>query len=153
VRRSDFEDLKRFELLTQLDDTDREILAQELSVRELEPGTRLFEQGDAADSLLLLVEGSVRVSRRDGAEHADLVRGACLGGLSLAGETQRETSADTTQRTRLFVLSRQAFERLVVAEPRTACRLLQALLRDHVAVLYEAALALGADTASTHTGD
>lgn len=145
MRKSDFRDLKRFALLAELDDTDREVLAQELVVRELDEGARLFERGDPADSLLLVMEGSVRVRRGTSGDFADLPAGSCIGALSLAGEGLRETLADTTERTRLFELSRQGFERLVVTEPRTACRLLQAILRDQVAVTYEAAVALGAD--------
>ena len=147
MRKSDFRDLKRFALFAELDDTDREVLAQELIVRELDEGARLFERGDPADSLLLVMEGNVRVRRETGGEWADLAAGSCIGALSLVGGGLRETHADTTERTRLFELSRQAFERLVVTESRTACRLLQVILRDQVAVIYEAAVALGADGA------
>ena len=145
MRRSDFRDLKRFALLADLDDTDREVLAQELVVRELEMGARLFDRGDTSESLLLVMEGCVRVRSGSIGEFTDLTAGACIGALSLTGEGLRETRADTTERTRLFELSRQGFEHLVVTEPRTACRLLQVVLRDQVAILYEAAVALGAE--------
>ena len=153
MRRSDFRDLKRFALLAELDETDREILAQELTVREPASGTRLFEQGDPSDSLLLVMEGCVRIRREGRGEFADIVAGSCLGALSLIGGALRETRADTTERTRLFELSRQGFEHLVVTEPRTACRLLQAVLRDQGAVLYEAALALESNGKSVAAGD
>lgn len=150
MRRSDLRDLKRFELLTELSDTDREVLAQELDVRELAAGKRLFEVGEPSDSLILVMDGCVRIRRPGGdGAFADLGPGSCIGALSLGGETQHETRADTTGPVKLFELSRHSFERLVVAEPRTACRLLQAILRDHVGLLYEAAQALGAVDAPT----
>ncbi len=150
MRSSDLRDLKRFELLAELDDTDHQVLAQEFVVREIESETRLFELGDPSDALLLVMEGCVRIrSPKDGGEFADLFAGSCIGALSLTGFALHEARADTAERSTIFELSRQKFERLVVSEPRTACHLLQAILRDQVAILYEAAQALGTNTASS----
>ena len=44
MRKSDLRELKGFLLLAELDDADREALAQEIVVREFETGTRLFER-------------------------------------------------------------------------------------------------------------
>ena len=153
MRRSDLRDLKRFELLTELGETDREVLAQELVVREIESGTRLFERGDPAHSLLLITEGSVKIQREEGGEIAELKAGSCIGALALAGGALRETRAETAERTRVFELPRQGFERLVVSEPRIACRLLQAILRDQLALLFEAAQALQAPPPSVASAD
>ncbi len=145
MRRSDLQDLKDFELLGQLDDTDREALAQEIVVREFDAGTRLFERGEPADSLLFVSEGSVRIQQEDGGDHALLKAGSCIGAFSLTGDVRRETRAETMERTRIFKLTRQGFDRLVGNAPRTACHLLQAILRDHQSLFYEAAQALKRD--------
>jgi len=143
----------RFELLAELDETDGEILAQELVVRELEPGKRLFERGEAAESLIFVIEGCVRIQREIGGAFAELEAGSCIGALALTGGVQRETWAETGEFSRVFELPRQGFERLVVSEPRTACRLLQAVLRDQLGILFEAAQALEADPPSNEASD
>jgi len=145
MRSSDLRDLKDFELLAAFDDSDREALAQEIVVREFEAGARLFERGDLADSLLFVAEGSVRIQREEGAESAELAAGSCMGALALIGDALRETRAETSKCTRVFELKRQAFDRLVASEPRTACHLLQGILRDQQSLLYEAAQALERD--------
>jgi CRP-like cAMP-binding protein len=153
VRKSDLRDLKRFELLAELGETDREILAQELVVREMEPGTRLFERGDTAESLLFIMEGCVKIWRVVGGEFVELRGGACIGALALTGGTQREICAETGELTKVFELPLKGFEHLVVSEPRTACRLLQVILRDQTALFIEAAEALEAVSPSVDSTD
>ena len=145
MRKSDLQDLKDFELLADLDDADREGLAQEIVVREFETGTRLFERGDPADALLFVTEGSVRIQRGEDGDFAEFPAGSWIGAFSLTGDVRRETRAETGERTRVFELTRQGFDRLVATEPRTACHLLQAILRDHQGLLHEAAQALERD--------
>jgi hypothetical protein len=46
--------------------------------------------------------------------------------------------AETTSRTRLLVLRRSAYQRFAAAEPRGACRLLEAILRETASLGREA---------------
>ena len=142
MRRSDLRDLKRFELLVDFDEDDRRVLSEALQVCEMETGEAVFARGDPSDGLLLLAEGCVMIRCAGSGEIAHLNAGATLGVLSLVGEGRREADAETASQTRLFVLPRARFEEMLDAAPRTAGRLLQAILREQAALLHEAANSL-----------
>jgi CRP-like cAMP-binding protein len=127
-------ELKRFALLADLPEAGRERLAEELEAVEVETGTRLFEAGEPGEGLLLLVSGGLRLTSARGGERVDLGPGTALGAFSLVVAGPREVSAETTSRSRLLVLRRSAFRRFCDVEPRAACRLLEAILRESVRV-------------------
>jgi len=60
----------------------------------------------------------------------ELGPGASLGAFSLVASGSREVRAETTSQTRILVLRRSSFRRFADAEPRAACRLLEAILRE-----------------------
>ena len=124
-------DWKRFQLLAALDDEQRDAIARELEAVELDAGTELFDEGEQAEGLCFIAEGGLRVeSTRSGGPGLELGPGTALGALSLVASGAREVRAETTTRTRVLVLRRSAFRRFADAEPRAACRLLEAILRD-----------------------
>lgn len=123
-------DLKRFHLLAELEASEREAVADELEWLELAAGTVLFDEGEQSEGLLFVAEGGVRVESARAGEGVDLGPGAALGALSLAASGPREVRAETTSRSRILVLRRSAFRRFADAQPRAACRLLEAILRD-----------------------
>ena len=123
-------DLKRFRLLSELEDDERLAVADEIEPLELDAGTRLFDEGEEGDALLLIAEGGVTIesTRLDGSAH--LGEGDALGALALVQQRPREVRAETASRSRILVLSRSAFQRIAATEPRIACRLLEAILRE-----------------------
>ncbi len=123
-------ELKRFRLLSELEDDERLAVADEIETLELDAGTRLFDQGEEGDALLLIAQGGVTIesTRFDGS--VELGEGDALGALALVQQRPREVRAETASRSRILVLSRSAFQRIAVAEPRIACRLLEAILRE-----------------------
>jgi CRP/FNR family cyclic AMP-dependent transcriptional regulator len=123
-------DLKRFTLLADLAEDEREKLAEELEELRLEEGTVLFDEGDPGEGLLFVAEGGLRVQSSRTPDSAALGPGASLGALALVVTGPREARAEATSRSRLLVLPRSAFRRFADAEPRAACRLLEAILRD-----------------------
>ena len=130
-------ELKRFPLLAALGEDERAALVDELESVDVGPGTVLFEQGDPAEGLVLLVDGRVRVESNRIAAPAELGPGTALGAFSLAAGGAREARAETTSRSRLLVLRRDGYERLVAHAPVAACRLLEAVLADASALLRE----------------
>jgi len=135
-------DLKRLQLLAELHEEERETIVSELEELWLDAGSVLFEEGEPGEGALFLVEGGVRLSSSRHADTADVGPGAALGVLALASPGPREVRAETTSRSHLLVLRRSAFRRFCDDEPRAACRLLEALLRD-TAQHGREALALG----------
>ncbi len=124
-------DLKRFQLLAELEEEERDRIAAVLETVELAEGVELFAAGEPSDGLYFVAEGGVRVeSGRAGDSVLELGPGAALGALSLVTSGPREARAETLSPTRVLVLRRSAFRRFADAEPRAACSLMEAILRD-----------------------
>jgi len=123
-------ELKRFALLASLDEAQREALEAELEARSLDADELIFAEGDPGDGLVLVAKGEILVAseRRGGA--ARFGPGTALGALSLVADGRRESSARAATRAHLLLLDRAGFRRLVDAEPRSACALLEAILID-----------------------
>ena len=124
------DDLKRFSLLSELSEEDREILGEELEGLEVEAGTELYDEGEQGDGLYFVAEGEVRVESTHTGASAVFGPGSSMGAFSLVASGPRETRAAASQRSHLLVLRRSAFRRFAEAEPRAACRLLEAILRE-----------------------
>lgn len=123
-------DLKRFSLLSEFSEEDREILGEELESLEVEAGTELYDEGEQGDGLYFVAEGEVRVESTHTGASAVFGPGSSMGAFSLVASGPRETRASVSQRSHLLVLRRSAFRRFAEAEPRAACRLLEAILRE-----------------------
>ena len=121
-------DLKTVKLLAEFGDDDREALADLLEERTLQAGRRVFSEGEEAESLILLVEGQVRLESRDGRVEGALAEGEALGGLALVRLGQRMATAICEQTSRLLILERSGYRRLADDHPRTASRLIEAVL-------------------------
>lgn len=128
--------LKRFALLSGLDEEEREALADELEVQVIAGGRRLFEEGEPGRGLLLIDAGRVRVGSARGVS-GSFGPGAALGSLSLVSHGPREIWAETLSRAQLLWLRPEGFERLVDACPRAACQLLRSILEEWSALARE----------------
>lgn len=137
-------DLARFPLLAALGDSGREALARVLESLELEAGARLFEAGDPADGLLLVADGRVALSSPLHAARGEFGPGETFGANSLVSEGLRAARAETLSRARVLRLGRDAFRRFADAQPRAACRLLEALLREQAQITHEAVQSMSA---------
>ena len=131
------EELGKFSLLAQLDDSERGSLANELEPLELEAGTPLFREGEPADGALFVAEGRVRVHSFRAGLDAEFGAGEALGTLSLVVDGPREATAETLSRARVWRLSRGAYRRLSEVAPATACRLLEGVLREYAGAVRE----------------
>ena len=104
-----------------------------LQRRELRSGEHLCQQGAPADTIELVAEGSVSVVvERYG---ADPVRVRRMTGFTVVGEmgffrrTPRAASVVAEERAVLYVLTRDAYDRLFDANPRLAAEFLQFIVR------------------------
>lgn len=130
-------DLKRFALLSDLTDSDREALAELLEPVELAPGRQCFREGQEADGLLLIDRGELRLESQRGAELGSCGEGSAIGGLSLLLVGTREVTAIAVAPSRVFQLSRAAFSRLAEDHPRAALRLVQAIAAEFAGAVRE----------------
>ncbi|HSJ99343.1 MAG TPA: cyclic nucleotide-binding domain-containing protein [Myxococcota bacterium] len=127
--------LKGFVPFADLSEGERAEIAELLEERSLSPGETLFVEGDDADALVLVTEGTVQVESRRTRESANLGPGTVLGGLALFAVGARETSAAGAERAEVLLLRREDFLRLAEDSPRTAWRVAMALSAELAAAL------------------
>lgn len=91
-------------------------LANHLEVQENEDGHVFIQQGEDGKALYLLLQGSVRITRRDrdGVEHEvrELADGEMFGILSLIEDLPTQASCIAKGAVRTAALSREAFKQL-----------------------------------------
>ena len=130
-------DLKLFSLLAEFHGEDREALAEHLEDQQVDHDVRIFTEGEETDGLVLVVEGAVRVGSHKHGYVGTIGPGGALGALSVVAVGPRVVTAIASSRCRLLLLRRTAFRRLMEDAPRTASRLLEAILRDLSGALRE----------------
>ena len=136
--------LKAFALFAELSEAERDEIAELLEERRLSPGETLFQEGDEADALALVVDGSVELSSRRAAEKAVFGGGSILGSLALLAVGSRLATAVGAERASVLLLRREDFLRLAEDNPRTACRIVSAIAADAAALTRLALDSLGA---------
>jgi len=122
--------LKRFALFADFTDEDREHMNEMLDIGTFSPGEQLFCEGEEADTMLLILSGSVRIHSQSAGRLGLLCQGANLGCLSLVTIGRREVTAVAEAETTVAILDRAGFLRLAEDHPRAACRLAEAMLID-----------------------
>ena len=102
-----------------------------LAERTFAPGQRIFQSGDEAQEMLVLLEGQVRVESR-GSELCTLGVGEVIGGVSLALVGHRRCGLVALTAVRALALERTAYLRLRTDAPAVALVLQEALVRSFV---------------------
>ncbi len=100
--------------------------------RSFEAHELIFEQGQPAAALFLVVTGQVSVEiQKDQviSSLATLERGAFFGEMALLDESPRSASARSLESTRTLALYRNDLSRLIHTDPSTACQIYRALAR------------------------
>jgi CRP/FNR family cyclic AMP-dependent transcriptional regulator len=120
---------KGLPILSELSESDGDALEEEIEEQTLDPGVRLFAEGEEGGSLWILLEGRVRVANQRLAFSELLGAGTALGGLSLLGGPRR-ASVETASRCRLLRLGRDGLRRLAASDPAAAERLVESLARE-----------------------
>jgi CRP/FNR family transcriptional regulator/CRP/FNR family cyclic AMP-dependent transcriptional regulator len=119
-------------LFTGLDDTSRGLVAGALRTRRFRRGETIFHVGDPGEALFIVTTGQVKITlpADDGSEPAILTTigpGGFFGELALLDGAPRSATAVALDRVETQVLQRDAFERLLDAEPALRRALLAAL--------------------------
>jgi len=98
-----------------------------------ESGAYVFREGEVGDKLYLILEGKVRISRQlsgMGEEAlAILGPGEAFGEMSLIDDTPRSADARVHERTKLLVITREAFEDLLFIHKDLAFEILWNFIR------------------------
>lgn len=126
---------KIFAPFSDLTDEELELLTSLLEERELVAGEVLQNEGDEADGLVLLAEGTLALSNRQAGDLGTIEAGRHLGDTSLAALGRRELTLVAEEPSLVLLFPRSAFLRLSEDAPRAATRILEAILRDLAATV------------------
>ena len=127
------EALNASRLAADLDDGERRLLAQLVSVRELADGELLATEGMADNHLYVVASGKLAVVRNPRSEGRVTV--ATLGPGELAGElnfvdgTPRQTSLVAQGSARVLGLERERLESLLTTHPAIVYHVMRAIIR------------------------
>ena len=98
-------------------------VADELS---LPAGARLIREGERGREFLVIVEGSVTVTKK-GRKLCDLGAGNWVGEIALVTAQPRTASVDATSAVRLLVITDRGFQQLIRKTPTIAAKVLASL--------------------------
>ena len=135
--------LRRLPLFAGLTEPDLERLAAEAQTLTLPPNTPVIEEGEIGDALYVLLDGELQISKR-AASHdvkVDVRRpGDVIGEMSLLDHSPRSASVRTLRESRLLMISKAVFERVLAHSPTAALAILHTVmgrLRQNEALLHE----------------
>jgi CRP/FNR family transcriptional regulator, cyclic AMP receptor protein len=103
-----------------LSESDRNFLLKHAAVRRYRRGHNLFNQGDDATCLFVVLEGEVEIFVDNGQDRTVVHRkhsGAVFGELELLGGQERIASAVTLAESKLGVIRKCAFEQCIATKP------------------------------------
>ena len=129
--------LEKFEILSELSSEQRQDLLAFTEERRYDDGRTLFQRGEEAAELFLLVEGEVRLEA-NGETLGDLAAGAAFGGASLVRIGKRACDARASSPIRVRKLTRESYLRLSVDCPPVALALLEGILRSFASTVHRA---------------
>jgi CRP-like cAMP-binding protein len=126
--------LERLDFTQGLDGAELELLRARLVPRTFAPGETVCEEGDAADRLWLLAQGSVsvRLVAPDGSSRriASLAMGTVVGEMALLGTGRRSASVVADDDVLAYELAEAEFRALLDEHPRLASKILANLARE-----------------------
>jgi CRP-like cAMP-binding protein len=96
------------------------------SLMEVPEGTRLIEEGEQGDRCFIVIKGRLQAVRRSEGQEvllSEMTRGDSVGEAALLESSPRAASVIAAEPSRLIVLSRETFERVVAGTPDVRRRL------------------------------
>ena len=126
--------LAKFELLQEVGDENRELLCDFLDKRNLRSDELLFQVGEEAAALYLVVDGELGLEL-EGEALGTVQAGETLGGASLVCIGNRQCDARARNPVFLLVLTRESYMRLSSEAPELAFGIQAALMREFAAAV------------------
>jgi CRP-like cAMP-binding protein len=127
------EGLGKSRLAVELNDDERRVLADAMTLRDLKHGEILVQEGSADDHLYVVVSGVLGVVKGAGLEEEvtlNAIRpGDVVGELSFLDGATRYASLVALSDTRVLGLSRDALEGLLETRPKVVYHVMRAIVR------------------------
>ncbi|NJK89435.1 MAG: TonB-dependent receptor, partial [Myxococcales bacterium] len=126
------EALKRSTLCSDLDDSERDVLANAMNVASFVNGETLVNDGEDRRTLFVLARGEIDVFGNDRGKAMAVYRmraGECAGTRSFIDGSKRQASLIAHGDADVLTLEPQDFERLLDSHPRVVYRVMRAIFR------------------------
>jgi signal transduction histidine kinase len=120
--------LRRLPLFAELPEADLQALYQRAEAMTLATGEWLMREGDVGETLYVVLEGTIEITKRSGGQEVALaLRGAgeVIGEMALLERMPRTASGRAAQDSRLLRIGQDAFKQVLSASPSAALTLLR----------------------------
>ncbi|MBA3490956.1 MAG: cyclic nucleotide-binding domain-containing protein [Rubrobacteraceae bacterium] len=121
------DELRQIPLFADLSEEDLERLYRMAETVSIPTGQLVLREGDPGDSLYVVLEGELEVTKRQGSQDVLLALydpGQFFGEMALLEQAPRSASVRTVQESRLLVISQAAFQSLLSCSPAAPLRIL-----------------------------
>jgi CRP/FNR family cyclic AMP-dependent transcriptional regulator len=122
--------LRRVPLFSELDPEDLQRIAMTAQERLYPAGEALFQEGDYGDELIVIVQGSVRISKRDGDTERHLrtyTAGDHIGELAVLRDRPRAATVIADDDVRGLCIGGEALRAILQERPEAAMAMLATL--------------------------
>src|SRR5215210_3586168 len=121
------DELRQVPLLADLSEEDLEQLYKMAETVSIPAGQLVLREGDSGDSLYVVLDGELEVTKRQGDQDVLLAlykSGQFFGEMALLEQAPRSASVRTLQESRLIVISQAAFQTLLSCSPSAPLKIL-----------------------------
>lgn len=120
--------------------------------KEYKKGTMIFLEGDVSDKLYLITKGKIKIFRytKEGKEQILYImsEGDFVGDLSLLKKERFKFNAEALEDTKLCILTKEDFDRILKKNPEIALKILE-VLYDRIVALEDSVQRLGTKDAES----
>ena len=128
-----FQQLRQIALFKTLSDEDLKKVLELTFIKEYLTGAVLFNEGMDGDVMYIIVDGEIELYRKNANKEAvtlvKLKNGDFFGEMSIIESEKRTAGAKTVINTKLLVITRRAFQRMLEVSPNVTSQLLMELLK------------------------
>jgi signal transduction histidine kinase len=121
------DELRKIPLFADLSEEDLKRLYQMAETVSVPAGQLVLREGDQGDSLFVVLSGELEVTKRQGSQDILLALyepGQFFGEMALLEQAPRSASVRTLQKSRLLVISQDAFQTLLSCSPSAPIKIL-----------------------------
>jgi CRP-like cAMP-binding protein len=108
------------------------LMSHFMQVYSAEPGLEIIQEGEPGDFMMLMLEGSIEVFRRDRWNGPRLIavldRGKTVGEMSMIDGEPRFATCVAAERCLLAVLTRESLARIILEQPILGAKILMELV-------------------------
>lgn len=130
---ADYRQIGRSSVCSEITEDEAKILASAMAVRELKDGELLVKEGEADHTLYILADGKLGVisTTPDGRQNLvhTMTTGECAGTRAFVDRSPRKATLRALGDATVYMLTPEAFDKVVDAHPRLAYKVMRALFR------------------------